>query len=264
MTEDLTARIAFAETVIAEASARALSYFERRSDLSVECKSDAQDLVSEADRGVERVIREELSSAFPNDSMLGEELGLAPGRGGWSWIIDPIDGTAPFLHGLQGWSISVALSHGGTIMAGWVAHPCGDRLYSAVRGRGAWCGGAGCGATRLQASGGTRLSDGLVAIGTGAPDVMAGMVRSLLISGGSFQRNGSAALSLAHVAAGHYLGFVEPQLAPWDCAAGLLLVEEAGGWHAPHPMDRPAPVLAAASGMRPEIERLGLGVLHPA
>jgi len=258
LTDELTARIALAEGVIAEATACAMAYFARRSSLSVDCKSSAQDLVSEADRGVETLIRDRLIRAFPDDSLLGEELGLAPGRGGWTWIIDPIDGTSSFLHGLQGWSISVALSHGGLTRAGWVAHPCGNAVYGAVRGRGAWCG-----TSRLTVSEATGLSDGLTAMGSGAPEVIAAMVRELLASGGSFQRNGSAALSLAHVAAGHYLGFVEPRLAPWDCAAGLLLVEEAGGWHAPHPLDCSAPVLAGAPGPRHQIEHLG-GRFHEA
>ncbi|GGB28834.1 inositol monophosphatase family protein [Allosediminivita pacifica] len=251
MTEGLAARVTAAEEMIAEASERAMAFFERRSDLSVECKTDPQDLVSEADRDVEALIRERLAHSFPRDGFLGEELGVSQGDGRWTWIVDPIDGTASFLHGLQGWSISVALCHDGETLAGWVAHPCSGRVYSALRGQGAWCRSA-----HLSVSKGCSLADGLIAMGSGNPDLIAAMVRDLLTSGGSFQRNGSAALSLAHVAAGHYLGFIEPQLAPWDCAAGLLLVEEAGGWHAPHPMDRSAPVIAGAPGPRAQIEHL--------
>ncbi len=251
MTEGLAARVAAAEEMIAEASERAMAFFERRSDLSVACKTDPQDLVSEADRDVEALIRDSLAHRFPGDGFLGEELGLSQGDSRWIWIVDPIDGTASFLHGLQGWSISVALCHDGQTLAGWVAHPCSGTLYSARRGRGAWQGD-----TRITVSKGRSLAEGLIAMGSGAPDPIAGMVRDLLSSGGSFQRNGSAALSLAHVAAGHYLGFVEPALAPWDCAAGLLLVAEAGGWHAPHPMNRSAPVIAGAPGPRQQIEYL--------
>ncbi|NDV01076.1 inositol monophosphatase family protein [Pseudoroseicyclus tamaricis] len=237
-------RIEAGATLTAEAAALALDWFHRRKDLSRDAKSGPQDLVSEADRDVEAMIRARLTSLFPGDAILGEEQGGTAGQSGWTWIVDPIDGTASFLHGLRGWSVSIGLSHEGRVLAGWIADPSGGRTYSATSGGGAWCNG-----TRLSVSGAASFSEGLTAIGSGTPGRLGHLVSDLLARGGSFQRNGSAALSLAHVAAGHYLGFYEPLLSPWDCAAGLLMVEEAGGRTEPHPMDRAAPVLATTPAM---------------
>lgn len=242
--QERAARVAACNELIAEAAALALGWFHRRSELSRDSKSGPQDLVSQADREVEEMIRGRLTSLFPSDAILGEEQGVTTGQSGWKWIVDPIDGTASFLHGLRGWSVSIGLSHDGTIIAGWIADPAGGRTYSATLGGGAWCD-----SNRLQVSGARCFSDGIMAIGSGAPAQIGSLVADLLSRGGGFQRNGSAALSLAHVAAGHYIGFYEPLLSPWDCAAGLLMVEEAGGRAQPHPMTRSAPVLTATPAM---------------
>ncbi len=242
--QDLTARIELGGAIVRDAAVMALDYFNRRETLTIDTKKNAQDLVSEADRNVETLIRDGLAEAFPDDGMLGEEHGLQAGTSGWRWIIDPIDGTAPYLHGLRSWSISVAVVFGDDIMAGWIAEPCAGRTYHAAKGRGAWQDDR-----KLTASKATSMTEGLTAIGSGDADKISRLVHGILSSGGNFQRNGSAALSLAHTAAGHYLGFVEPVLSPWDCAAGLLMVSEAGGYHIPHPLDRPAPVLACAAGV---------------
>ncbi|QQA41726.1 inositol monophosphatase family protein [Pelagovum pacificum] len=237
--------------IVGHAGDLALDYFARRAELDVSAKANPQDLVSEADRAVELLIRDAIHDAVPCDGIIGEEHGCAAGDSDWNWIVDPIDGTSSFLHGLRGWSVSVALRHGTRTVAGWVADPSGGRLYRAVAGQGAWLGDS-----RLRVSEARLLEDGLTAVGSGHPDRMGALIAALLSRGGAFQRNGSAALSLAHVAAGHYLGFYEPRLSPWDCAAGLLLIEEAGGVSDPHPLDRPAPVLAGAPGVIAELRNL--------
>lgn len=257
MTVELKRRLQVAEALMARAGAEARRFFEARDSLVVETKAGGpQDVVSLADRAVEALIRAVLAEAFPGDGVLGEEHGAVAGQSEWTWVIDPIDGTAPFLHGLISWSVVIALCREGRCVAGFVAWPMVGRLYVAVEGRGAFCR-EGEQETRLSVSAADRLDEGIVAVGAGGARYAAavgGTVARLMQAGASFMRNGSAALSLAHVAAGHYLAFYEPELSAWDCLAGQLLVREAGGVSSAFVLNgERQPVVGAAPGVAPAL-----------
>ncbi|MCI5076924.1 inositol monophosphatase [Oricola sp.] len=221
------ARFAVAEHLIRDAGRMALDYFDRYQTLAIEEKSSGQDIVSVADKAVETYLSEQIRRRFPDDAIVGEEHGGIAGASGFQWIIDPIDGTGCFLHGLRSWSVVIAILDHGTPVAGLILEPCANRLYSAERGSGAFCDDA-----PIRVDSMTPFDAGLFAVGASLPEQSAhigSIIAGILANGGSYMRNGSAALSLAHVAAGHYLGFYEPVLNAWDCVAGLLIVSEAGG-----------------------------------
>jgi myo-inositol-1(or 4)-monophosphatase len=190
------------------------------------------DFVSEVDRAAEAAIVEVIRSAHPDHAILAEEGGLsdpAEGRGEDRWIVDPLDGTTNFLHGFPVYAVSLAFEHRGVLEAGVVYDPSRDELYVASRGEGALLNDR-----RIRVARRFRLEDSL--IGTGFPFRDFGRLsayleqfRTLLPRVSGVRRAGSAALDLAAVAAGRLDGFFELGLKPWDMAAGLLLVQEAGG-----------------------------------
>ncbi|AFL50796.1 myo-inositol-1(or 4)-monophosphatase [Sinorhizobium fredii] len=255
----LEARLALAETVGREAGAVALDYFNRRETLIVETKRDPQDVVSIADREVENLIRERIGEIYPDDGVLGEEYGLLTGRSGFTWVIDPIDGTSPFVHGMPNWCISIAVLHDSVPVVGVIAAPCHGELYTAALGLGARLNGK---VLSLDASRTIRNAvTGLGANNYVTPAFVAKMVEDLLEAGGTFIRNGSGALMLAYVAAGRLVGYYEPYMHAWDCLAGYCLVQEAGGWYLPFPVEgerltKGAPVLAAAPGAVADLRKL--------
>ncbi|PDT82547.1 inositol monophosphatase family protein [Sinorhizobium sp. BJ1] len=255
----LEARLALAETVGREAGAVALDYFNRRETLIVETKRDPQDVVSIADREVENLIRERIGEIYPDDGVLGEEYGLLTGRSGFTWVIDPIDGTSPFVHGMPNWCISIAVLHDSVPVVGVIAAPCHGELYTAALGLGARLNGK---VLSLDASHTIRNAvTGLGANNYVTPAFVAKMVEDLLEAGGTFIRNGSGALMLAYVAAGRLVGYYEPYMHAWDCLAGYCLVQEAGGWYLPFPVEgerltKGAPVLAAAPGAVADLRKL--------
>lgn len=220
-------RLSAAKTIIRQAGAVALDYFERYDMLEVQSKRTAQDLFSEADTNVERLIRTAIAEQFPCDGLVGEEYGKQEGTSTWQWVIDPIDGTSCFLHGLLTWCVVIAVLENGVPVLGLTYDACRDHLYWAALGEGAWRND-----TRIRVHPRAVIADGLTAIG-GSNAVysaqLGGIIERLLAAGGSYMRNGSTALTLAHVAAGHYVGYFQPLLNSWDCLAGLLLVSEAGG-----------------------------------
>lgn len=189
------------------------------------------DYVSQADRKAEEIIFTELSRARPGYSFLMEERGTVAGDDDQHrWIVDPLDGTTNFLHGLPIFSVSIALERQGQIVAGVIYNPAMDELYTAERG-----GGAFLNDRRLRVSGRARLSDCVV--GTGVPHLGRGHHGNFLIElrhvmgeVAGVRRLGSAALDLAYVAAGRMDAFWEHSLSAWDIAAGVLLVREAGGF----------------------------------
>lgn len=229
-----TERLAAAKDIIMAAGDIAMDYFRSHASLAIETKSSGQDLVSIADKSVESFIRQAIAERFPEDGMLGEEHGSLAGTSGYRWIIDPIDGTSPFLHGLDTWSVVIAIAENDRTVIGLVARPATGTLYWAEDGGGAFGDGE-----PLRVDAMTPFTGGLTAIGPGGPvhaQRIGRIIGDILSSGGSFMRNGSAALTLAHVAQGSYLAFYEPELSAWDCVAGLLLVREAGGI-APDPFE---------------------------
>ena len=216
-----------AQAVARSAGALALDYFRRAETLVVEHKG-SQDLVSEADRETERHIRQELQSAFPVDAFMGEEHGYTEGSpGDGTWVVDPIDGTQPFLLGLPTWCISIAYVADNRAQIGVIYNPATDELYCAQAGVGAFVNGV-----PIRVRQADSLADGLTGVGCSprtTPEHLADIMRNLLQRGGMYQRTGSGALNLVYVAAGKHIGYVETHIHAWDCLAAVCLIEEAGG-----------------------------------
>ena len=203
--------------------------FREVENLQVSVKG-AGDFVSKADIEAEQIIKSELMNARPTYGWLAEEgcedEGQDPTR---RWIVDPLDGTTNFLHGLPHWSVSIALEHKGQIVAGVVFDPAKDEMFFAEKGAGAWMN-----ETRLRVSGRHRMIESIFATGlpfggrADLPETLKDLARLLPACAG-VRRWGSAALDLAYVGAGRYDGFWERRLNAWDLAAGMLIVREAGG-----------------------------------
>lgn len=190
------------------------------------------DFVSTADHKAEKTLRDELAKARPAYGFLMEESGESAGTGdgGERWIVDPLDGTTNFLHGIPFWSISIAAERQGEVIAGIVYNPVFDELYWAEKGRGAYLNDR-----RLRVSSRRQLADSLVSVGApfaghGDPVRFGDEMAEFLPRVAGMRRLGSAALDLAYVAAGRFDTFWEADLSPWDVAAGIILVSEAGGF----------------------------------
>jgi myo-inositol-1(or 4)-monophosphatase len=189
------------------------------------------DFVSQADLKAEKIVRDELMKARPTYGFLGEEGGEEQGTdGAHRWIVDPLDGTTNFLHGIPQFAVSIALERNGEIVAGVIFNPATDELYTAERG-----GGAFLNDRRLRVGARRALSD--CVIGCGVPHLGRGNhgkflleLRHVMGEVAGIRRLGAAALDLAYVAAGRMDGFWETDLSPWDVAAGLVLIREAGGF----------------------------------
>lgn len=247
-------RIKVAEGVARAAGALALDYFNRRDALVIETKRHVTDLVSEADRTVETLIRDALAEAFPQDALLGEEHGLTGGTSGFTWVIDPIDGTAPYLNGLPGWCVSIGGHDAEGPALGVIVAPVLGEVFVAARGLGATLNGL-----PIRVATGD-LRSGLLGIGANdrvASDRVGRMLADLMEAGSSWTRYGSGALMLAWVAAGRLVGYAEPRMSAWDCMAAYALIMEAGGKVLPFPdgpgLVRPAPVLGAGPGSFDEL-----------
>ena len=188
------------------------------------------DFVSAADERVEAALFAELSRARPSFGFLMEERGTVAGSdASHRWIIDPLDGTTNFLHGLPHFAISIALEREGQLIAGVVFNPLTDEMFMAERGQGAWLN-----ESRLRISARENLADALFATGIpfkGRPGhaLFGAELAAVSDKVSGIRRFGSAALDLAYVAAGRFDGYWERNLQPWDIAAGIVLVREAGG-----------------------------------
>lgn len=195
----------------------------------------AGDFVSDADRAAESLIAQHLSDAFPDYGWLGEESGARPGRDSTlRWIVDPLDGTTNFLRGLPHWAVSIALCDGDTPVCAVIHDPAKDETFVAERGGGAYLNGLPLEVSRDIPMHAALFATGVPAGGrvTYLPDCLDDLDRLMPKSAG-IRRWGAAALDLAYVAAGRLDGYWERNLGPWDVAAGILLVEEAGGSVAP-------------------------------
>lgn len=199
-------------------------------NLQVSMKGPA-DFVSAADRRAEEILHAELSKVRPGYGFLGEEGGRRDGDDkSHTWIVDPLDGTTNFLHGIPQFAISIALEREGTIVAGVVYNPASEELFVAERGKGAFLNDQ-----RLRVAARRRLSDAVIAcglphIGRGDPALFRGELAAVQDKVAGLRRFGAAALDLAWVAAGRFDAFWERDLSPWDMAAGILMVREAGGF----------------------------------
>jgi myo-inositol-1(or 4)-monophosphatase len=228
---EVRSRYDLALEIAAEAGQLALAYFRDRASLEVEAKGGAQDLVSEADRAVERLIRERVSAALPGDGFLGEEYGYEQGTSGFIWVIDPIDGTSSFLHGLPNWCTAIAVLEAGACVAAVTVSPPTGEIFAAQLG-----GGLAVNGKPVRIAPDLTLANGITGIGASPysdPPYLADKVARILEQGGMFYRNGSGALMLAYAAAGRLAGYFESVMYPWDCLGGLLMIREAGGLSLP-------------------------------
>jgi myo-inositol-1(or 4)-monophosphatase len=220
-------RFNFAADLIKEAGDLTLEYFRRLETLQVQSKGP-QDMATEADLNTELLIRDRLRERFPEDAFLGEETGrteFASGQG--IWVVDPIDGTQPFISGLTGWCVSIAFVLDGNLEIGFVCSPARGELFAGRRGSGATLNGK-----TIRISTATRLTDGIVGVGYSPrvkPEEFLALLSGLLGRGAMFYRDGSGALTLCYVACGRLIGYVEPHINSWDCLGALAIIQAAGG-----------------------------------
>lgn len=246
--EELDAREAALAAVAREAGELAKRLFQ--SPAGVKLKS-RQDFITAADEEVERLIVGRLKARFPGDAYIGEEGG-AQGSADATWVIDPIDGTANFAHGIPHFCVSIALAAGGEVLLGAIVAPMYGEVYAARRARGAFLNGRA-----LRVAQVSDMRQAIVELGWSARRTVrayTGLLERVLDAGAIFLRAGSGALGLAYVAAGRTHGYCELHINSWDTLAGLLLVREAGGWTndylAGDALRRGNAVLACAPGLR--------------
>ena len=208
-----------------ESGALLSNFFEKR--VAFELKGES-DLVTEADRASERLIVERLRTHFPSHSITAEESGRHDTNSEYRWYVDPLDGTTNFAHGFPVFNVTLALERAGELIAGVIFDPTRGEMFSAERGSGACLNNR-----RIRVSPAARLTESLVS--TGFPskkrhqNVNIHFYYQLAMVTHGVRRAGAAAIDLAYVACGRTEAFWEFQLNPWDMAAGILLVEEAGG-----------------------------------
>jgi len=222
---DAADRAAFAGALAREAGALAWRYFTGELAFTAESKGERQDWVSIADHAVERHIRAALADRFPADAMLGEEDGGTVAER--LWVVDPIDGTLNFVHGMRYWCVSIAYVERGKRRVAAIYDPSLDELFTAAAGHGAQCNDQ-----PIRVSDCATLDRALISQGyvhRHDLDRHLALRRALLDAGAAVKDPGAGALMLAHVAAGRFDAFYEPHMHPWDALAGLLLIEEAGG-----------------------------------
>ena len=227
MSVSLDACVRIAARAAREAGALLLRHVDRPKRVST--KRNVVDLVTNIDTASERLIHGILQRAFPDFGFLGEEHGADRDGRAYRWIVDPIDGTNNFVHGLPLFGVSIGLEHHGRIVVGVIYDPSRRELFSAVRGRGALLNGR-----RIRVSTTRRLSHSLVSTGFSFnfrkhPQPYLEWFRTFQCRSHGVRRIGSTVFCLASIAAGRLDGFYERDLWPWDIAAGMLLVEEAGG-----------------------------------
>jgi myo-inositol-1(or 4)-monophosphatase len=208
-----------------ESGALLANYLERK--IGFELKGD-HDLVTEADRASERLVVERLRTHFPSHGILAEEGGGHESSSEYRWYVDPLDGTTNFAHGYPVFNVTLALEHKGEMIAGVIFDPTRQEIFTAERGGGAYLNNR-----RIRVSTVKRLEDSLVS--TGFPsrrrhlNINIHFYHQLAMMTHGVRRGGAAAIDLAYVACGRLDGFWEFKLSPWDMAAGLLMVSEAGG-----------------------------------
>jgi len=203
--------------------------FREVENLQVSMKG-AGDFVTRADIAAEQIIKDELMRARPTYGWLAEEGGGEPGQDPTRrWIVDPLDGTTNFLHGLPHWAVSIALEHKGEVIAGVIFDPAKDEIFIAEKGQGAFIN-----ESRLRVSGRNKMIESLFVTGLprgtkpDLPETLQDLARLLPACSG-VRRWGAASLDLAYVAAGRFDGYWERGLNAWDIAAGLVILREAGG-----------------------------------
>ena len=224
---DIGLRLSVAAALAQEAGQLALLRFrDRRFKIGFK---GPQDYLTEVDQEVERLVASRLHGLFPQDGFIGEEgAGRVAHDGAPTWVVDPIDGTANFARGTPHFCVSIALTDGARALAGAICDPARGELFTAHVGGGAFLNGAPMRVTDTKA-----LRTAAVEVGwnlKAPPAVFLGIMRRISESGAAPLRCGSGALALAYVAAGRSDGFLEPVINAWDCLAGNVMVEEAGGY----------------------------------
>lgn len=270
---ELNRRLAITERIAREAGTLARKWFDQRDQLRIEAKGP-QNLVSEADRAVEVLIRERLGAAFPGERVIGEEGGDdgAPGSdqgraeggngGGPIWIVDPIDGTQCFLAGIPSWCVSIGMTGETGMALGVIDDPVMGETFTGGPELGAFCNGQSIRVHEASGFGGGMVEVG-ISLRRPIEETLAVLER-LLRAGGIHHRSGSGALSLAYVAAGRYIGYYEDHMNTWDSCAGVALVEGAGGWcsdiFADGGLTRGARVIASGRPLAPAMRALAEGL----
>lgn len=239
----------------------ALDYFQRVGSLDVVDKG-LQDFVSEADQNVELHIRKLIEEAYPEDGIIGEEHAPKPSKSGYSWVIDPIDGTTNFVNAIPVWCVVLAVVKDDQTQVGVIFDPVHDETFHAGRGKGATLNDQ-----PLICRADTAMNRG--SIGTGycnraSKTSTTNLIARVLEQDGVFHRNASGALSLAYTAAGRLIGFVEEHMNAWDCIAGQLIIAEAGGRVEQQSADQMIAhggrVVAGSAGIFDELVRIADGV----
>jgi myo-inositol-1(or 4)-monophosphatase len=215
-------------------------------------KGTPTNLVTEMDQRAEAEILGRLRAAFPDDAILSEETGAAAGRSGRRWIVDPLDGTTNYTHGLPIFGVSIALEIERRIVLGVVYDPSRDELFVGERGRGATLNDAPIRVSATKSLGESLLVTGFPYNIRDTPDTNLPEYATFSVRARAVRRLGSAVIDLAYVACGRFDGFWELRLGAWDVAAGSVLVEEAGGTVTGidgRPLDLDAPTLVATNGL---------------
>ena len=254
-TGELDDRLGVAQAVALEAGRLAASmHLESDGGLQILTKGKF-DLSTAADSAVERLIREKLAGHF-NDPVLGEELGGEIAE--TLWVVDPIDGTYNFIHGLPNWGVSIGLMHAGSPVLGVIYNPTSGELFSAIKGRGATLNGGA-----MRVSGAAHISRPLVEVGWSNRQTLESYLAlqsRLTAAEIEVRQQGSAALGLASVACGRLDAYIEAHINSWDVLAGLVLVGEAGGWSndflANGGLSKGNPVLACTPPMRAQLSAI--------
>src|SRR5262245_158420 len=257
MTVDwLLSRYLAAQTIALEAGQLARRFLVHPEDLHIELKG-VQDFVSTADRAVEELIVQRLAAAFPGDALRGEEghTIAADETSELLWVIDPIDGTANFIRDLPDWCVSIGMMYRNRPEIGVIYVPTVGQLYAALRGRGARCNGHS-----IKVSDQTTIAGATIGLDYSFSTPSAthrAHIEAIHTHGGEYRRNGSVAVSLARVASGRLDGFIELELNTWDVLAGIVLVQEAGGWTndflGSDGLGSKNPMIAAAPGIRDQL-----------
>jgi myo-inositol-1(or 4)-monophosphatase len=228
MTLDLQAVLSTAKTLAREAGAILMSHF--KNPLITHTKSSSYDIVTQADAEAEALILSALAKAYPTHHRIAEESGESGMQADYHWVIDPLDGTVNFAHGLPVFSVSIALADAQlNPLVGVVYNPVDNELFSAVRGGGAFLNDQPIHVSRATTLGESLLASGFPYDKSTDPDNNLNQWGKFLIEARGLRRLGSAALDLCYVGAGRFDGYWEAKLKLWDFMAGILIVEEAGG-----------------------------------
>lgn len=250
-------RLDAAIRIARDGGALALDYFRKLDTLKIEDKGH-QDFVTIADQNVETRVRDLIQQAYPDDGIVGEEHAPKPSTTGYTWVIDPIDGTTNFINAIPQWCVIISVVRDDQTVVGVTYDPVHDDMYAALRGSGATLNDR-----PLICPADTTLTRGTVATGMNNRITAEGAVRvveGIIAKGSVFHRNASGGLSLAYVSAGRLLGYVEEHMNAWDCLAGHLLIAEAGGavedWSADAVIRDGTAVVAGSKGIFDELQQI--------